>query len=361
MLVRPAANLLSIVLKPRKALALPVYLHIEPTSRCHLSCIGCARDSVIKEGSDLALEDFKRIIDEVRPHYLALSGIGEPILHKDFFEMVRYARSRGVRVNTCSSMVLPEQAFEGFVTSGLDLLKISIDGASRETYQKLRGRDLFDKVLRGVESVQEAKRRLGRRRPVLRFNCLLVEDTISELEELVGLAERLGVEAVNFQPLERSNVEVRTQPLIASLDYERFLEVLVRANEKARSLEVATNLQDLINRFPVYWGMYRQDERVRADETRCPMPWYSLYLNASGVAQPCCKFSRYGMEHGALGNALDKGVKTVWSCEELQQLRMEFRRGERRHPICQECVAQGPFQMLTRLKMLPRFLRLRRT
>ena len=354
-MIRAARNLINIALKPRTASSLPIYLHVEPTNRCHLACIGCARDVVLEGSGDMPFDAYTRLIDDVKPQYVALNGIGEPVLHPRFFDMVRYAKARGAQVNTCSSMVLKAADFEEFVLSGLDLLKVSLDGATPATYQKLRGRDLHGRVLEGVAAVAKARQRHGIATPALRFNCLLVEDTLHEMEALIVLARELGVPAVIFQPLESSSVEVRTRPLIENVDYDGFRALLVVAARRADELKVETNLDDLIGRFPVYWGKYRQDDRVEPDTTVCPMPWYSLYVNASGVAQPCCKFSRYGETHGALGNIVKDGPAAVWNGEAMQRLRDEFKHGVRRNQICQECVALGPRAMVKRLAVLPSF------
>ena len=70
-----------------------------------------------------------------------LQGLGEPMMHPRFFDMVAYAAGKGIRVTTNSNLtLLNERRAAACVASGLDCLHVSIDGATAETYERIRVR-----------------------------------------------------------------------------------------------------------------------------------------------------------------------------------------------------------------------------
>src|SRR5437764_7904327 len=98
-------------------------------------------------------EQFTRLIDQfVNVQELHLQGLGEPMMHPRFFDMIAYAAEKGIRVTTNSNLtLLNERRAERCVTSGLDCLHISLDGATAETYERIRVRAHFDRVVHNVE------------------------------------------------------------------------------------------------------------------------------------------------------------------------------------------------------------------
>jgi len=107
---------------------------------------------------------FTRLVDEF-PELteLQLQGLGEPMMHPRFFDMVAYAAAKGVKVGTNSNMtLLNARRAEQCVTSGLAELHVSIDGATAATYEGIRVRAHFDRVLRNVEMLLEARRLVER-------------------------------------------------------------------------------------------------------------------------------------------------------------------------------------------------------
>src|SRR2546423_12235367 len=101
----------------------------------------------------MVCEHFPRLVDQfVNIQELHLQGLGEPMMHPRFFDMVAYAADRGVEVSTNSNLTLVnEQRAERTVTSGLAWLHVSIDGASPEMYARIRVRSRLERVLRGLE------------------------------------------------------------------------------------------------------------------------------------------------------------------------------------------------------------------
>src|SRR5205823_2210866 len=108
-------------------------------------------------------DTFTRLLDQFPDlEELQLQGLGEPMMHPRFFDMVAYAAARGIKVGTNTNLtLLNARRAEQCVTSGLAELHASIDGATAATYEDIRIRSHFDRVVRNVEGLVEARRRLA--------------------------------------------------------------------------------------------------------------------------------------------------------------------------------------------------------
>src|SRR5947208_16011561 len=106
---------------------------------------------------------------------LHLQGLGEPMMHPRFADMVAYATRKGIRVTTNSNLTLlnPARA-ERCVTSGLEEVHVSIDGATAATYESIRVRAHLDRVLNNVELLLAARDRLESTQPRLHLIMVLM-------------------------------------------------------------------------------------------------------------------------------------------------------------------------------------------
>ena len=153
---------------------LPSFVQIEPVGQCNLRCQMCPiqfRTDGPPNGPPafMPFETFTRLVDQFPTMTeLQLQGLGEPMMHPRFFDMVAYAAARGIEVSTNSNLTLltPARA-ERLVRSGLHRLQVSIDGATPETYERIRVRSNWQRVIGNLEGLVATKRRLGSELPRL--------------------------------------------------------------------------------------------------------------------------------------------------------------------------------------------------
>jgi len=126
---------------------LPRFLQVEPVGQCNLRCQMCAiqfRQDGPPHGplAFMDYDDFTRLVDQFPGlEELHLQGLGEPMMHPRFFDMVAYAAGRGATVSTNSNLTLVnERRADACVASGLARLHVSVDGATAATYEKIRVR-----------------------------------------------------------------------------------------------------------------------------------------------------------------------------------------------------------------------------
>ncbi len=118
-------------------------IYVEPTSRCNLECVTCIRHSWDEPFGDMDWSVYQALIDGLEDFpgskTVAFAGLGEPLLHEKFPEMVRLAHERGLRTEmTSNAMLLTPSLAATLIESGLDQFTASIDGASGETNGAIR-------------------------------------------------------------------------------------------------------------------------------------------------------------------------------------------------------------------------------
>ncbi|NTV12260.1 MAG: radical SAM protein, partial [Zoogloea sp.] len=190
------------------AVPLPRFVQIEPVGQCNLRCRMCPiayrRDGPPwGPAAFIEWETFLRLVDGFPElEELHLQGLGEPLMHPRFFDMVRHAASRGVRVSTNTNLTLITPARARLcVTSGLSALHASIDGATAATYQYIRQGASFAKVLRNLDRLMASRAQLGSGTPQVRIVAVAMRRNLDELPGIVALAAEHGVDTVFVQHL----------------------------------------------------------------------------------------------------------------------------------------------------------------
>ena len=175
-------------------------LIIEPTNTCNLRCTFCfVTDGMTRDGGFMDFNIFKKIIDDCTDlEHLCLHNWGEPLLHKDIFRMIEYAKNKGVNyvVMNTNGTLLTDKMINRIVNSKLDIIRFSIDG-SAETFKRVRGVELenIEKNIKKLKIIKEKKK------PELKMGVVFTveEDTEGDAEEYINHWEKI-VDHVRLQP-----------------------------------------------------------------------------------------------------------------------------------------------------------------
>jgi hypothetical protein len=118
------------------------FAYVELTVKCNLRCHFC--DNEMRNlYRDMPAARFRAIVDQLRPGTrLGLHGLGEPTLHKELIELVRYAKARGLYVyfNT-NHTVTSEEQMQGLVALGLDEMRVSMSAGTAGSFARYAGAD----------------------------------------------------------------------------------------------------------------------------------------------------------------------------------------------------------------------------
>jgi len=159
----------------------PLHLDIEPTNTCNLRCPFCATTHNKYNKGFMPEAVWKKILDEAGPnglYSLKFTYRGEPLLHRDLPEMVRYAKEAGVMdvyFNT-NAVKLDEPMIRALIDAGLDRISISFEGNTPEVYEKYRVGAEFSRVVKNIETLRAIKKELGVEKPLVRIQTVLVPE-----------------------------------------------------------------------------------------------------------------------------------------------------------------------------------------
>ena len=118
-------------------------LYIETTNHCNIDCATCMRNNWDVEMGLMSDETFGQILASLeaigQPMDITFMGIGEPLAHPRTIEMIAQLKSLGHRVEMVTNgTLLNEKRAKGLIAAGLDVLWVSIDGATPENFADIR-------------------------------------------------------------------------------------------------------------------------------------------------------------------------------------------------------------------------------
>lgn len=320
-------NKIEIFLSKNKLFSYPRYIQLEPTNRCNQKCIMCPRnepDYDVPFG-DMSFKDYIKILDQI-PYIsnMQLNGLGEPLLHPEIFNMIKEAKKRGIKLSMNSNLI-PVNSIEKakkLVDSGLDILKVSIDTANPEIYKRIRQSNDLDKVINAIKLVIKAR---GKKHyPQIWFNSIVMQDNYKDIDKILKLGDKLGVDFVRFKPVDTFDIYKDKGIKVASK--EDLFKVVKETIKQNKDLKVKHNLQELLDDFSNYY-------RPKGNHP-CFSPWTELYIQYYGGVRLCCEF--YSKKYD-IGNMLKQDFKKIWNGSKMRRIRKEFKKGNTYFPVCKTC------------------------
>lgn len=302
----------------------PTKITIETGNICNLRCPLCptgTSETKVPKGM-LTLERFQHIIHQLGPTTETLDFFdwGEPFLNKDLLEMVRYGKRRypHMRIVISSNLNIPhctEAKAAEIVSSGLDHLIMSVDGATQDVYAKYRVGGKLDEVFRNMRWLVSAKQAAARPRPALVWNYLVFRHNEHEVEAARQLASEIGVDF--------TATAMRTD-----CGEEIFLPLDERLRRDG----------DWIPENPQY-SQYSHEALARRVND-CTKPWKTVAINWDGYVVPCgsvydCKTFNYG-------NIFESSFEEVWNGERYRAARRALAgRSQGTGTVCETCRSNG--------------------
>src|SRR4051812_23967995 len=137
----------------------PICLTWELTYACNLACGHCLSSSGRRDPRELSTNECTALIDEferMQIFYVNIGG-GEPTVRPDFWELVDYATAHhvGVKFSTNGVKITPDVAARLAASDYVDV-QISLDGATAEVNDAVRGRGSYDTALRAMRNLAAA-------------------------------------------------------------------------------------------------------------------------------------------------------------------------------------------------------------
>ena len=212
----------------------PISINLDLTSACNFSCPHCVDSKIINTGEYLTIEDVKLSLDTLKSRGLLsviLLGGGEPTLHKDFGEIVKYIKRIGLQLGIVTNgSRLGRAAKVAALLEKHDWIRVSLDAASQETFVKLHRPKTHVTLDDILHSAQEVKMRnpnisIGYSFVImwegLYLNGHELCSNIHEMTEAVRLARTFGFDYISFKPCLIRLPESQKETLLDSIDREK--------------------------------------------------------------------------------------------------------------------------------------------
>jgi len=303
----------------------PTYFEIEVTTKCNLKCIMCEHTYWKEPNRDMSFEQFKMIVDQFpRLKWIGMTGIGESFLNKDFVKMLEYVKKKGVYVEIFDNFYyLNEDLCRKIVELEIESVLPSIDGATKETYEKIRVGSNFDRVTENLRTLFRIKKEMKKEYPFVCFhyivNKLNYHEMIKFLEYVHDLAQGDYI-AVQYTRLLHPYTEVKD--LFVEIPPETRQAVEKKAKELG--IELRWNADVPEDKPPV----------------KCCAAWTMPFIFVTGHVIPCCAENEAGdrefQKATSMGNIFEKSMKEIWYGKKYTELRKMLRQNKI-PPACVKC------------------------
>lgn len=262
---------------------------IEPTNLCNHRCPLCPQPRQTRGMGRMDADGFMRLADEIAPfaRTICFTLLGEGLLHKRIFEMIRYAEGKGIPCSLTSNGQLLEEQIDLVLDSNLTSLKLTVDGADKQTHEHYRIGADFDKVRRGVEKLMIERRRRGLSRPNVNVLSLVFKFNYGQQAAIREWGESIGVDMVGFKPVWIGGARY------LDADRQQFADDYLPPDETLHHDS---------------W----LEENLCRDFKVCPT-FHEATILWNGDLVPCGRCAVDGRD--ALGNVFEKGFRALWDSD----------------------------------------------
>jgi len=207
------------------------------TRACNLKCKHCYEVAAKPRPDELNTEEALNAVDKLADAglaYIAISG-GEPLVRPDLFKIVERIRERGMAFSIATNAtLLTKEIAKKLKDHDCLFVQVSVDGATAKTHNWFRGKDAFEKTIKGIKNVVDEKLSVG-------ISTTVTNHNYKEIPDMLDLAESLNVGTFmhyNFIPTGRGQD-------ICDLDLspdqrQKLLEMLAKRTKKTKMRVLST-------------------------------------------------------------------------------------------------------------------------
>lgn len=300
-------------LKPARPWGWPTNVQVEPSTICNLRCALCpVTEGMARPTGLMDYRIFKKFIDEVGEYLFIMLfwDWGEPFLNPAIFDMISYARDRGIQAisSTNGHVFANERQAQNLVESGLHSIIFAIDGLTQETYARYRQGGDLETVMAGLRNVVAAKQRLGSSTPRVHVRFIAMHHNEHEIGGMTEMARREGADIFTVKTLNPHG------EFMSDVDCQSFLP---------QSKELQRFRYD-----PITLSRYRRRHNP------CKVMWNTSILHWDGLVSTCT-FDPHGRM--VLGDLKTQSFKEIWQGERFRHLRRQFRLHYQGLEQCSQC------------------------
>ena len=198
-------------------------IYIEATNQCNIACRMCMRNSWDEPSGWMSSETFDAILENLENispvPIVSFGGLGEPLAHPDFIDMVVRVKKLGGRVEMITNgTLLDERRSRQLVDGGLDMVWVSIDGASPESYADVRLGAALPEVLANLDRLRELRESWTYfPKPEIGITFVAMKRNIADLPEVIKMGRRVGAKHFMVSHVLPYTAEIQAERLYARM------------------------------------------------------------------------------------------------------------------------------------------------
>lgn len=287
----------------------PIYMEISPSGACNHRCTYCALDFMEYQKRYLDTALLKERLSEMGRLGLKsvmYAGEGEPFLHKDMSDIILHTKQSGIDVALTTNGVLMKEDVSEAILSSTEWIKVSINGATRETYAKIhQSREAdFDAVIKNMAYAAKYREKAGAT-CALGMQLLLIPENSHEVLMLAELARDIGMDYLVIKPYSQHPLSKTEKYKDIKYDeYASLAEDLKKYNTERFSAIFRSN------------AMKKWDRSERDYQCCMALPFWS-YMDAGGDIWGCSLY--LGDERFHYGNIYKNTFQEIWEGEKRKK------------------------------------------
>jgi MoaA/NifB/PqqE/SkfB family radical SAM enzyme len=304
-------------------IARPEFATIALTIRCNSRCLICTHwKEPVERSRELQLDDFKNLIqqlDEFGVEKIDFSG-GEPLVRKNvLLECIKFAHSRDMETYlTTNALTIGDRTAEQLVSSGIRYINISLDGASPETHDYLRGvPGSFSRALSAIDLLKKHIKKHNAEAEIS-LATVITNTNLEELKDIHKLTLEYDLCGVTYNPYVLDNVYWRRKDYDSDefwVPQERIsilksvIAELIQLKREHGKIHNSTEVLELV---PLYFEKKRMFK-----SGRCLAGYRNIYIDPYGAVQVCGKGPGLSINN--------RSINDIWNSLPYWVTRMKIR------------------------------------
>jgi MoaA/NifB/PqqE/SkfB family radical SAM enzyme len=163
------------------------------TKQCNLRCKHCYAEAGSAESDELSTNELNGLIDQLADMgtlSITVGSGGEAMLRPDLFEVLQHGRDRAMVLFLVTNGLLITEETAARLKALRVVASVSLDGATRESHDALRGPGAFEGALRGVRTLRDGG-------CITACNLTLTKLNYHEMPRFLALVRSLGLKYVS--------------------------------------------------------------------------------------------------------------------------------------------------------------------
>ena len=331
------------ILNGSQAFIGPEIVQFDITNRCNNNCICCWNNSPLlgepteakrqEKEFELPFNLIKKIINglkEMGTKTLFLAGGGEPFMHPEIMEILRYIKECKMRIfiNTNFTLIDKEMAKE-IVNLKIDLIHVSLLAGGTKTYALIhpnKTEETFYKIKEVLEYItylkKEKNQHLYNPLPHINLYNVICNKNYKDINNMVELALEVKADTIEFTPVDiipgKTDILLFNKEQVDSVNADVNIQ-LKRLKKYNENEPVKTNIEQcdsFLKRINTPGALKGKHESETITKQPCYVGWMFARIKANGEVNPCLKANRI-----SIGNIYEKPFKEIWDGAEEQLFR----------------------------------------